>query len=552
MMMTKQILMIMLVPVLLLLAGCGSDQPVTGVSVQLAAAACIGCHSDNRSPGTGDFITDEWQSSTHSVKNATSCRDCHQPVSGHPNTCGSCHGGSTPITPEKIANGDVIHNPDTAQVCYGCHGVTATVHPLGAGKRHFDTYLFGSVSTARYVGPQNVNNCRSCHNPHRNTILPQHKDWAASGHGAVDVTPWTRRTSSTDGTNYVTPAAGAVRECVRCHTTTGYINYVTSNFTDIHSWGSASDKVKQTLYCNACHDDGRDPGRAYGYKRRRVPPVTGYYNYSSRYNNPPPTLLVSFPFPDIATSNICMSCHVGRESGATLKAITAAGGDYTLATKMPFVSSHYLTAGATIFRASGYEFAGRDYADPPQFAHRKIGMANYAGTGSDGPCVTCHMRPARHTFLPVTFSTLSSSRLNARIGAVVSPVCADCHASGWNVADLQQRKDAFKAALDALQAQLALRTYNFANGSFSPSPTTWLSEAAMGAAFNMNLLSHDYGAYAHNSHYSRRLIYDSIDYLDDLTLNDSVGVTLGAWSAPTPEKKALAMGWLLSPTGGRP
>jgi hypothetical protein len=48
----------------------------------------------------------------------------------------------------------------------------------------------------------------------------------------------------------------------------------------------------------------------------------------------------------------------------------------------------------------------------------------------------------------------------------------------------------------------------------------------MGAAFNFNLFEHDPGAYAHNRYYVKRLIYDSLDWLDDNTLNYSVGTTL--------------------------
>jgi hypothetical protein len=47
----------------------------------------------------------------------------------------------------------------------------------------------------------------------------------------------------------------------------------------------------------------------------------------------------------------------------------------------------------------------------------------------------------------------------------------------------------------------------------------------MGAAFNYNLLEHDPGAFAHNRYYAKRLIFDSIDWLDDGTMNESVDLT---------------------------
>lgn len=48
----------------------------------------------------------------------------------------------------------------------------------------------------------------------------------------------------------------------------------------------------------------------------------------------------------------------------------------------------------------------------------------------------------------------------------------------------------------------------------------------LGAAFNLNLLEHDPGAYVHNRMYTKRLLYDTIDWADDNLMNNSVGTTL--------------------------
>ncbi len=53
-------------------------------------------------------------------------------------------------------------------------------------------------------------------------------------------------------------------------------------------------------------------------------------------------------------------------------------------------------------------------------------------------------------------------------------------------------------------------------------------EKNMGAAFNLNLLIHDPGAYTHNRNYAKRLIWDSIDWADDETMNNSVMATVDA------------------------
>jgi hypothetical protein len=49
----------------------------------------------------------------------------------------------------------------------------------------------------------------------------------------------------------------------------------------------------------------------------------------------------------------------------------------------------------------------------------------------------------------------------------------------------------------------------------------------MGAAFNLNLLKHDFGAFTHFSNYVKQLIYDSIDWIDDGTLATPFNASTG-------------------------
>ena len=74
----------------------------------------------------------------------------------------------------------------------------------------------------------------------------------------------------------------------------------------------------------------------------------------------------------------------------------------------------------------------------------------------------------------------------------------------------------------------------------------------MGAAFNYNLLEHDPGAYAHNRYYAKRLIYDSIDWLDDNIINNSVSATLDSATHAGKTYQTGAKSYILSSTGGRP
>ena len=67
----------------------------------------------------------------------------------------------------------------------------------------------------------------------------------------------------------------------------------------------------------------------------------------------------------------------------------------------------------------------------------------------------------------------------------------------------------------------------------------------LGAAFNFNLLHHEPGGYAHNRFYVKRLLYDSIDWLDNNALDGSVATTLGALDDAT-SYKAGAISYLVT------
>ena len=98
-------------------------------------------------------------------------------------------------------------------------------------------------------------------------------------------------------------------------------------------------------------------------------------------------------------------------------------------------------------------------------------------------------------------------------------------------------EEGYAAALEALRIELANNGYDFLGGYPYFGNRDWISASDptgkknMGAAFNFNLLIHDPGAHVHNLQYTRKLIYDSIDFMDDGSFNLSVETTLGAGTA---------------------
>lgn len=537
---------IMALTVVLLICGCG-EKTITGtvVSKQEDAQRCIDCHGAV-SRVTGMSIAEEWQRSGHNTRNAASCADCHEPHQSHPDAgnCIRCHGGS------PLSGPDVAVDADAAGKCAKCHtqkgGFGVTI--FNGKTRNTITSHFNNTSSS-YVSSRNIGKCKNCHNPHdTSSSIATLRAWARSGHGRTGAGPWNQNDFKT------------LNECNRCHTTTGFIKYLSTG--DFQSWGNVTDKTKEMLGCNACHID-------YAYRLRTAGQVTAKYDGGS------------VTFPDIGTSNLCLNCHSGRKSGASVSTLS----NYTSAS---FVNSHYLAAGGIVFGEIGYEYVGRNYADLAFYRHRYIGTSNALGASvvasTSGPCVGCHLANKSQPGEKHTLKSYIGS------GTLLSPTCttsSDCHGAKptGSPADDRTLLDVtwmprYQMALTALKYYLANNAYRKlfysdsspfyyidtnGDGVLSASETVstnsqkkWHSLGGpeadnavsgknnMGAAFNYNLLKHDRGGVIHNRYYTRRLIYDSIDWLDDNLLNNSVGSSLNALSGVgDTEFKVEAMKYLI-------
>lgn len=412
-----------------------------------------------------------------------------------------------------------------------------------------------------------ANPCFDCHGHEAKTATGSttestiHTDWAMSAHAggllnqklaALAANP-TRNdaqvdaimAAGVDGTSG--PAwehydwdSSSRASCQRCHTATGASNFMTNpatynsannSFTHLSGWTTTTKTSPQNelLYCWGCHTNaGNGTLRAPGAITETYSPAT---------TGDPATTVT---YPDVAGSNVCMTCHLGRETGDVIKNDQDADG------VRGFVNSHYLAAGGTLFGTTGYEYTGKSYTNPSYFAHDKIGSAAATGTGSNGPCVGCHMTtPNSHKFTNVTKDTAGT------ITALTSTACITCHDGSHGTALTAGSADAatflateehhYHAALDALKTALDAKGIYFYNAHpyFYIGPngtggafTNWAGvyglakwKDTMGAAFNYNLLHHDPGGYAHNRMYAKRLIFDAIDFIDNGVLDGTISVT---------------------------
>ncbi|NTV48419.1 MAG: hypothetical protein HGB32_06635 [Geobacteraceae bacterium] len=574
------------------LAGCGGGVSGSSTANPVSAAnGCIAssCHGTKASTVTGRAIAEEWKASSHYLLNMAGCTTCHGHA--HTNSCSSCHGGSAP-------QNTAMNLQDAAATCKVCHlgtnvvsalnsnhqpelnsnfsGTTSTIPSALQGYNNSSNPLTTADTTAGWVvmrGTPYESQCIWCHNPHDTHVLPQHTQWASSGHGKTN-SSYLRSDLKFRGSpgDFRTEVVG--ENCVRCHTTTGYVNLVTSGMKNVSPWGKGADgkpisMTKQTLYCNVCHDNGS--GKAYGYNLRSIPAqgATGgirvFYPYSSSVvantteNENADEIFIParitgansyLDFPNVGISDRCILCHAGRANDQLIKQV----GSIVNLRRHGRVSTHVAGAG-TMFKKLGFEFYSTSHYDQPSglpYKHDQLGMDN-----GKGPCVTCHMSSSEQH----SFQVVSKDDDNTTITSINTMLCSTCHGTAGignvnsnfkgSVATLNTQKTGYTAALKALNAWLAVKSI----GSFST--TNWLRSATyapalttagfdqtackpasaggttysdyvlgirnMGASINSSYLNNDPGGFIHNDLYVKRIIYDSIDWLDDCKLNGSVG-----------------------------
>ncbi|UFS69403.1 hypothetical protein LPW11_16065 [Geomonas sp. RF6] len=554
------------------------------------SGVCTSCHANRDSALVGAF-----RESDHYLSAGVSCSNCHNPdgTLGHPyltnpaNACQGCH---------ATAVAEVSSSPHS-QGCAGCHAdhsvkadfnICTSCHSsvFGAGAIHQNalavlaphcrechnphTFMsnasrphFSNSSSAQYI-TKNLG-CPQCHNEVDRDgtvsfeIYDATREWARSGKGDGRAPAYMSYDFKLEGTPApATPANSAAKDCVRCHTTTGYINYVTSNFQDIHAWGSSDDRTREMIACSTCHDP--IPFRSYNtvdpvtlnvtaeaYSRRDIPAVTAYYNFSGAGAG---RVLNAVPMGyDAGASNNCIACHSGTAAGSTLKAlVSAAGAQGEFWNSTPLIDPHGMGAAGILFAKSGYEFNGRSYTGPLNYIHWSV------GDGNPGSCVTCHMwTPKPHVFSAVSSAGGTITKITG-----FDDVCSYCHDNTTrpiplnNPAVLDGKKQQYLSSLRVLRGVLAGKGIHF-NPSRAPyffsvaeeggqapgtayktwnslyaagSPAAYKGSDLMGAAFNLRLLWSEGGAYTHNSFYARRLIYDSIDLADNGLLDNSVALTI--------------------------
>ncbi len=485
-------------------------------------ARCSKCHTDEGArkyksvDGDHDALVTAFENepdlTEFSPVQCRTCHDAHNPEelleeadatlgwSAQFNTCTNCHQLLDSSNQKIVAYHDPSANP------YGSDEEIIT-------DTHYDDPATDTIE-GYVVDKGDDDSCTDCHNPHSADIT-KNEQWAQSGHGDKTGEAWVHYDFKDSSR----------QACQRCHTATGFKNFANdpANYDPANNVFAATGLQKEMLYCWACHTDYsgslRDPGKL---------------SVTSPYSEPATRIAA---VPDVEGSNVCLACHSGRSSGQVIK--DSVYPDDIVGNNFGAFNSHYLAAGGILFRTIGYEFGNLDYSNVSYFEHDLIGTPNSDEyTGDEGPCVECHMNNSQsHEFMPVAHDesgNMTEILSNAN-------VCSKCHTGQYalTVAKLEEEEEGFDAALTVISDLLAARGIYYNSSkypyffsvsdpsqqSFSTAFTNWSSKDELGAAFNLNLLTREPGAYAHNRYYTKRLIFDSIDYLDNGTLDGTIDLS---------------------------
>jgi hypothetical protein len=552
---------------------------------------CRTCH-DSHNNGRlleADTLADP-DPDLHASAEYNTCTNCHQ---RHDAAIGAIADGITPVgaSISDGASGELIFHagnwdrvissthwdkPDTAdkvegytmdpkneRVCRDCHnvhGADATINKQWASSAHASKIRDAKLTA---VGPRELQDPPGA--PFINPIdqLTDVRNAGADKTHALPHYDW----DDTGGWN------GTARgECQMCHTATGAKNFLTdpvnydltgggNDFSHLKGWSdgsvtpASSSGQNELIYCWACHSDNSgtllNPGAV------TLP--------SYKVNDVNPTL------PDLGKSNVCINCHGGRgnldshtdayytmtNDPATDMSLLSPGGYANSATKKNVTNTHYFAASATIFQAItkiGYEYADLSYSDKSFYAHKMIGLNNDSPDTGSGPCAACHMTAKNHGLDVV-------EKTGEVITALKGTICVTCHNGQhalfvaqelvgttqnlWNgtaavptavtqqmatdaATELEKEAKGFSEALDMLQAALLAKSLTFGNYPYFSGPS-WINEGTFGAALNFNYLKHEPGAYAHNRYYAKRLIFDSIDWLDNGVLDNTITIDAGIY-----------------------
>jgi hypothetical protein len=287
--------------------------------------------------------------------------------------------------------------------------------------------------------------------------------------------------------------------CARCHSATGVPEYLREGK------NAPAPHVKNAFACTNCHAD------MLTYERHKVAKVTFASGLAvdSGDNN----------------MNLCMTCHQGRESTASVNKATAGMDADKPNPKIAFVHVHYFPAGATIYGTEAkvaYEYAGKTYAG--RFGHVP-GLNTctachepHAGEVHADKCGACHQ--GVKTVADVAAIRMSSGDFdgNGREEGIAIEIA---NQKRELYAAIQRYAREVGGSAIAFSPEAHPYWYTDANGNGKVDPEELKPANAykaytprlLQAIYNYTFALRDPGAAYHNGRYTAQVLHDSLESL---------------------------------------
>ena len=321
-----------------------------------------------------------------------------------------------------------------------------------------------------------------------------------AGHFAGNTTPFRNWDFDADGNPVYTVPFG----CVKCHTAQGLPTYLTDGGSTIVTatgstviTGLAPLPSSNGYLCTTCHT-----GPA-GGDRRQVSSVVF-----------PSGKTVSFGGKDADgkflpdDSNLCISCHQGRESTTSVNNALRGKDADVVDPKIAFKNIHYFAAGATLFGGDvqgAYQYEGQTYVGQNMHADPN-GKMNKCKDCHDvhalepklDACQTCHDTTDPTTIRRSTVDYDGDGDVTEGIKGEVDTLAEALYA------EIQTY-----AAANGGEIKYDTSRYPYFYGADGKSYATW-TPRLLRAAFNYQYSQKDPGVYVHNPKYIIQVLIDSI------------------------------------------
>ncbi len=323
--------------------------------------------------------------------------------------------------------------------------------------------------------------------------------------------------------------------CQRCHTATGLENFLdadineeeydynNNDYSHLVNWSAAEGSPQnEMLYCWGCHTNAAD-----GDLRN---PGELTLDFVNEGEDSPSGETEYVTLPDKGNANVCGACHAGRGNNTSIR---------TGNRSTRFAGHHGPTAGSLYAEVvhTGFEYTGKDYTPVAFFAHDDIEINGDSPETGDGPCVGCHMDgTADHTFEAVEEDAAGNI-----VAINNQALCNTCHTTfPMNPSILEEEEAGLEDSSKLLDAYVTNDVTNYLDEDVKANYRTVPLNAY--GAFQNSLYMHDEPSiYVHNRFYGKRLIFDSIDWLDNGVLNGTITIP-----ADYPEART----WLNADAGG--